>query len=392
MLDFPKWPSFEEDEVSAVSDVLRSGKVNYWTGDSCKKFEGLICQYFGVEYAISVANGTVALDLPLMALDISDGDEVIVTSRSFFATVSSIVRLGAIPVFADVDLKSQNISAESIEPLITENTKAIVLVHLAGWPCEMDAIIDLAQRYKLKIIEDCAQAHGAEYKGKKVGSIGDVGAFSCCQDKIISTGGEGGFITTNDFEIYKKIWSLKDHGKDYDLINCNHKFKPGFRWVHSSFSGNYRLSGIQAEIGFMQMQKLDSWIEKRTENANYLNEELKNVKGLRIELPPSHMKHAYYKYYVFLDREYLADPSIEKMEIAQEINKEGVPCFYGSCSEMYNEPAFDNTSFKPSSGLPNAINLAKDSLMFLVHPTLEKEHIEKTAHVIRSVISRFTKS
>ena len=215
---FSPWPSYTEKESQAVSQVLLSNKVNYWTGAECREFENEFAEFADSQYAIAVSNGTTALDLALIALGIDCGDEVVVTSRTFLASVSSIVNAGAIPVFADVSLDSQNITAESISKVLSEKTKAIVCVHLAGLPCDMDSITELAEQHNLFVIEDCAQAHGAKYKGRSVGSIGHIGAWSFCQDKIMTTGGEGGMVTTNDRELWSRMWSFKDHGKSWEAV------------------------------------------------------------------------------------------------------------------------------------------------------------------------------
>jgi dTDP-4-amino-4,6-dideoxygalactose transaminase len=195
---FSPWPCFSEEEVSAVATVLRSNRVNYWTGNECREFEKEFAAWCGTEYAIALANGTLALDLALRGLNIGPGDEVIVTPRTFIASVSCVVNAGATPVFADVDLESGNLCADTIQTALTPRTKAVICVHLAGWPCDMDPIMALAAQHGFKVIEDCAQAHGARYKGRSVGSIGHIGAWSFCQDKIMTTGGEGGMVTVND--------------------------------------------------------------------------------------------------------------------------------------------------------------------------------------------------
>lgn len=261
-----EWPYYSADEINAVNAVLCSGKVNYWTGEECRQFEKEFASFCNCSYAIALANGTVALELALRALDIGSGDEVVVPSRTFVATASSVVNCGARPVFADVDRHSQNITADTIQKVLSSNTKAIIPVHLAGWPCDMDTILELAAKYKLKVIEDCAQAHGATYKGRPVGSLGDVAAFSFCQDKIISTGGEGGMLVTNNQDIWNKAWSFKDHGKSYDAI-YNQTHPPGFRWLHRSFGSNLRMTEMQAAIGRMQLRKLPQWHKQRNLNA-----------------------------------------------------------------------------------------------------------------------------
>ena len=252
---FSPWPSFTHEELDAVSRVLLSNEVNYWTGVECRNFEREFADFVGTEYAVAVSNGTTALDLALVALDLNRGDEVIVTSRTFLASVSSIINAGATPVFADVDIESQNITAKSISKVLTKKSKAVVCVHLAGWPCDMDPIIALAKQHNLFIIEDCAQAHGANYKGRSVGSLGHIGAWSFCQDKIMTTGGEGGMVSTNDRELWSRMWAYKDHGKSWEAV-YEREHPPGFRWLHDSFGTNWRMTEMQAAIGRIQLTRI----------------------------------------------------------------------------------------------------------------------------------------
>lgn len=381
---FQTWPFFSNEEISAVGEILRSGKVNYWTGDEGRLFEQDFARFVGVEHAVAVMNGSVALEAALYALGIGVGDEVIVTPRSFIASASSIVLRGLKPVFADVDPVSQNITAETIGCKITSRTKAILLVHLAGWPCDMDSILSLAQKKSLYVIEDCAQAHGAEYKGRLVGSFGHVAAFSFCQDKIISTGGEGGMITTNDRKIWSKVWSYKDHGKCYEAV-YNANGQPGFKWVHESIGTNFRMTEMQSSIGRIQLRKVNEWIEIRRRNADILNRSIMRIPELRTTVPPSYIRHAYYKYYTFIRPDMLA-AGWDRERIMNTINAEGIPCFSGSCSEIYQEKAFDHIGVGRHQKLQVAEELGKTSLMFLVHPTLSEKDIEDTAKAIGKVM------
>ena len=260
---FSPWPSFTQEEADAVSRVILSNKVNYWTGTECREFEKEFATWANSEYAIALGNGTLALDLALKALGVGQGDEVITTPRTFLASASSIVTAGAAPVFADVDLNSQAITAQSIKAVLTPKTKAVIVVHLAGMPAEMDEIMALSAEHGFYVIEDCAQAHGAKYKGKSVGSIGHVGAWSFCQDKIMTTGGEGGMVTTNSKELWSKMWSYKDHGKSFDAI-YNREHPPGFRWLHESFGTNWRMTEMQAVLGRIQLTRMSDWTAKRT--------------------------------------------------------------------------------------------------------------------------------
>ncbi len=382
--NFSPWPSFSEDEANAVRDVLLSNKVNYWTGQECREFEKEFARFSGTEYGISVANGTLALDLALKALDIGHGDDVIVTPRTFLASVSSVVTAGATPVFSDVDLNSQNIEASKIEQILTDKTKAIIVVHLAGMPAEMDAIMALAAKNDLYVIEDCAQAHGAKYKGRPVGSIGNVGCWSFCQDKIMSTGGEGGMVATNDKNLWSKMWAYKDHGKSFEAV-YKKDHPAGFRWLHESFGTNWRMTEMQAVIGRIQLRRMAEWTAKRQSNGNAIDKVAKKFDVVRTVEVPEYSEHAEYKHYLFIEPEKLA-VGWTRDKIIDAIKERGVPCFQGSCSEVYLEKAFDNTPWRPEKNLPNAKELGETSLMFLVHPTLTKDEILKTQYVLAEVL------
>ena len=376
---FSPWPSFSEEEADIVKNILLSNKVNYWTGTECRDFENEFANWSDSKYAVALSNGTVALDAALNALDIKEGDEVIVTSRSYIASVTSIVNSNATPIFADVDLDTQNITHKSINSVITNKSKAILCVHLAGWPCDMDEIMSLANQHNLFVIEDCSQAHGAKYKGKSVGSIGHIGCWSFCQDKIITTGGEGGMVTTNNKVFWKKMWEYKDHGKSYEAV-YDQKYSQGFRWLHESFGTNGRMTEIQAGIGRFQLKRLQDWHRKRLNNANTIWNAAKHCKLFRVPVIPNHIEHAAYKCYVFVEG------SAElRDKIMIQINEKGVPCYSGSCSEIYLEKAFDNSDIRPNYRLPNAKVLGETSLMFLVHPTLTKKEIQKTCDVLIDV-------
>lgn len=381
---FAPWPQFSADEIAAACSVLRSGKVNYWTGEEGLQFEKEFAAYTGCRYAVAVSNGTVALELSLKAMGIGPGDEVVVPSRTFIASASAAVMCGATPVMADVDRESQNLTAASIEQVRSPRTRAVVAVHLAGWPCDMDPILDLAREHKLKVLEDCAQAHGAAYKGRRVGSIGDAGAFSFCQDKIMSTGGEGGMITTNDEAVFKAAWNFKDHGKNYDAMNPR-PTSPEFRWVHDSFGTNGRLTEMQAAIGRVQLRELDDRVAARCANAGYLMQQIGDVPGLRLTVPPPEVGHAYYKYYVFLRPQELRQ-NWDRDRVAAALRAEGIPCFSGSCSEIYLEKAFSMAA-RPHERLSVARELGQTSLMFLVHPTLVQSDMLDAARAIRKVLS-----
>ena len=390
---FSPWPSFTQEEANAVSQVLLSNKVNYWTGQECRQFETEFAKWADSKYAIAMGNGTLALDVALQALDIGAGDEVIVTPRTFIASISSVVNAGATPVFADVDEATGNITPESIAAVLTAKTKAIVCVHLAGWPCDMDGIMALAEQHNLYVIEDCAQAHGARYKGRSVGSIGHIGAWSFCQDKVMTTGGEGGMVTTNDEQLWRKMWAYKDHGKSYAAV-YETEHPPGYRWLHESFGTNWRMTEMQAVLGRIQLTRMSDWTAKRTANAQAILDacakwEAKgylSVPRLEESAQFADSTHAYYKLYVYVQPDNLPK-EWSRDRIIQEINELGVPCFSGSASEVYLEKAFDNTGLRPETRLPVAKQLGETSLMFLVHPTLTENEIKQTVQAINSVFA-----
>lgn len=383
---FSPWPSFTSEEAEAVRNVLLSNKVNYWTGSEGREFEKEFAAFADAKYAVAVANGTVALDLALKALGLGAEDEVVVTSRTFLASVSSIVNAGATPVFADVSLVSQNITADSVRAVLTPRTKAIVCVHLAGWPCEMEAIMELANQHGLLVIEDCAQAHGARYKGRSVGSIGHVGCWSFCQDKIMSTGGEGGMVTTNDERLWKKMWSIKDHGKSWEAV-YQREHPSGFRWLHESFGTNWRMTEMQAAVGRIQIGRMSEWHGARLDNARQIWHLASDHAALSVPEIPSYIEHAAYKCYVLVEPEQLKE-GWSRDRIIAEICALGVPCFSGSCSEVYLEKAFDNTGWRPAEALPNARYLGEHSLMFLVHPTLTPSEMELTCSVLKAIMDK----
>jgi dTDP-4-amino-4,6-dideoxygalactose transaminase len=387
---FSPWPSFGVDEAEAVSRILLSNRVNYWTGNETRQFEKEFAIWSGVPFAVALANGTVALDVALKALGIGPGDEVVVTPRTFIASISCVVNAGAVPVFADVDTNSGNISAQTISAVLSPRTKAVICVHLGGYPCDMDGIMQVATQHGLKVIEDCAQAHGAQYKGRSVGSIGHIGAWSFCQDKIMTTGGEGGMVTTNDESLWRAMWSYKDHGKSYEAV-YERQHPPGFRWLHDSFGINGRMLEMQAVIGRIQLRKMAEWTRSRTRNAEAIWRACREFSSLRVPDPPDRpgSSHAHYKCYVYTRPEKLK-AGWSRDRLIDAINAAGVPSYQGSCSEVYLERAFDNTDWRPREPLRGARQLGETSLMFLVHPTLKDVEVQKTCDVLRQVMSEAT--
>ena len=378
----PAWPVFGDDEINAASSVLASGKVNYWTGEQGRQFELEFAAFAGTRYAVAVANGTVALELALHALEIGPGDEVIVPSRSFVASASCVVMRGATPVFADVDPDSQNISAETIVRALTPRTSAIIAVHLAGWPCNMDPILAIARERSLKVIEDCAQAQGATYKDRPIGSLGHAAAFSFCQDKIMTTCGEGGMLTTNDPVVWNRAWSFKDHGKNYEAAYRSDSTNR-FRWVHDTCGTNWRMTEVQSAVGRVLLRKVPGWLERRQYLACTLTRYFSEIPALRVPSPPADVRHAYYKCYAFLRPDHLQE-GWNQSRIIEAIKAEGVPCFAGSCSEIYLEKGL--RTFHPTQRLTVAGELGETSLMFLVHPTLSEKEILDTYLAVKKVM------
>jgi len=381
---FGAWPFFAPDEIEAAVRVLQSGKVNYWTGEEGRKFESEFAEKIGRKYAVALANGTVALELGLRVMGIGPGDEVIVTPRTFVATASCVVAVGAKPVFADVDPESQNITAETIARALTPRTKAVIPVHLAGWPCGMPEIMALAEKHGLKVLEDCAQAHGAAYQGRPVGSFGQAAAFSFCQDKILTTGGEGGMLVTDDEQLWDKAWSYKDHGKSYEAV-YKRPHPPGFRWLHDDFGTNWRMTEVQAAIGRVILKKLDKWVERRRYFSARLSKAFDSLPALRLTIPSDGVYHSYYKYYAFVRPERLKS-GWNRERIMLEIGQRGIPCLSGSCGEIYLEKAFEKHDLRPRERLPVARRLGETALMFLVHPTLEDSDMTAAIVAVKSVM------
>ena len=380
------WPQFDAEQINAAARVLASGKVNAWTGPDTAAFEQAYAQWCGTSYAIAMANGSLALSAAYLAIGLGRGDELITTPRTFIATASSAVLLGAKPVFADVDAESGAITAETIAPLISPRTKAISVVHLGGWPAYMPEILELARAHDIAVIEDCAQAHGARIHGQSVGSFGDVAAWSFCQEKIISTGGEGGVVTTNRADLWDLMWAFKDHGKTYEAV-YGREHPPGFRWLHERFGSNFRLTELQSAIGRIQLQRLPEWTAARTRNALMLADALADCSAVRVPLPPEGMTHAWYKFYAFVRPEALVD-GWNRDRILSDIASLGYPALSGSCSEIYLEKCFQEAGLAPAQRLPVARELGETSLMFLLHPTITPEQMAAYTQAVRSVVLR----
>ena len=384
---FPAWPQISSDEIEAAAAALAAGKINYWTGEAGKLFEKEFAASVGRKHAIALANGSVALELALHALGIAPGDEVIVPSRSFIASASCVSMRGAVPVFAEADRESGNVTAATLAPYISRKTKAIIVVHLGGWPCEMDSIIALAAEHGLRTIEDCAQAQGASYKRRPIGSRGDIATFSFCQDKIMTTGGEGGMLVTDDEAFFRRAWSFKDHGKSYEAVNKrNHA--AGFRWLHESIGTNWRMTEMQSAMGRVMLPKVAQRVKQRRDNANLLRRGLSEIAALRVPQPATDLDCAFYRFYAYVRPERLS-PGWDRDRVQAAIEAEGIPCFAGSCSEIYLEKAFAASA--PKKRFPVARELGETSLAFLVHHTLNEGEMLDTIAAVEKVFRRATK-
>ncbi len=388
-MNFPKWPKYEEDEIKEVERVLRSGKVNFWTGSITRKFEEEFAKYCNCKFGIAVANGSLALSCAYLAIGIKKDDEIITTPRTFVATASSACLLGGIPIFAEVDKNSGNITAKSIEPLITKKTKAIVVVHLAGWPADMIEISNLARTYNIALIEDCSQAHGAGIliNGEKlsVGQFGDISTWSFCQDKIISTGGEGGMVTTNNKKYFNKIRSFKDHGKSFAKLEKG-DLSQGYKYIHDNLGSNFRLTEMQSAIGRIQLCKLDLWNKIRTKNAVLLHNNLYKNPLVRVPFPEKDIIHGWYKFNCFINKKFLKD-DWSRDKIINAIVDRGYPAFQGGCSEIYLEKCFASVSSLKNKKLSIANELGETNLTFLVHPTINEDIILDYSSNIISILN-----
>lgn len=382
------WPKHERDEVLAVVRVLESGRVNALVhGEQNKAFEEEFAKFVQMPFAIAVSNGTVSIELALRALGVGAGDEVIIPVRSFFATASAVVAIGAEPVFADVEMKSQNIEPASVARMISDRTKAVICVHLAGRPCDMTALTDLCAKHGLFLIEDCAQAHGALYDGKPVGSFGDASSFSFCTDKIMSTGGEGGMVLFRDEAAWAKAWAGKDHGKrPARYLRANTAAAGEFRYVHNSFGSNYRMTEMQAAIGRAQLAKLPRWLEQRAANAETLASEIDGLPGIIVDRPAANMRHAWYKFYLRVDEKLLPDGK-SRADVIAGLMQLGIQCGSGSCPDMSNEEAFAGRTPRKDA-ISNAHRLGASTIMFPVDHLLDADDMHAIAAGLRKVLGQ----
>ena len=371
------WPSFTSKEINQVSLILKSGKVNYWTGKYCKIFEKNFSNYHKIKYSVTVNSGTSALECAIKSLNLKQGSEIITTPRSYYTSASSIINCGMKPKFSDISIDSQNLDPIKLEKSINKKTKAIICVHLSGYPCDMNRILKIAKENKIYVIEDCSQAHGASILNKKVGSFGDISAWSFCQDKIISTGGEGGMVATNKLTLYKKVLSIKDNGRNYEKIK-RISYSGSFNYIHDFIGSNYRMTEIQAIIGISQLKRLDQMILRRNSNAKVFNNYFHDLDNIFLLLQNSKNTNAYYRYYLFVKK------SKNQKILINKIRSKGIECIAGSCPEIYLEKYFKN-NFKVKE-MFGAKYLATRSVCLKVDQTLDIKIIHQQAKIIRKEI------
>ena len=391
----PRWPVFEADELAAVDAVLRSGNVNYWTSRECHDFEAAWSSAHGGRRSISMANGSLTLDVAMRALEIGPGDEVIVSPRSYVASAMCVVLAGAKPIFADVDPISGCINHETAEAVRSPRTRAVIPVHVGGWPCDMPKLLDWAQGHGIRVIEDCAQAHGGHIDGRPLGTFGAIASWSFCQDKIVTTGGEGGMLSTDEGELYERCWSLSQHGKE--RLDATRTIKDGdagrFRWLVTREGTNLRMTSMQAAIGIRQLGKLPEWSEARRRNAGIMQDALRTIAN--IEVPPTPPGHAHYRCTAFTSGE---DAAPLRDELIASLRESGLAASTGSCGEVYREKLFQSRGFSPAHAGRGAVDdqgrlrvarqLADTSLAFLVHHTIDRSTMQDYAGLVRDCIVR----
>jgi dTDP-4-amino-4,6-dideoxygalactose transaminase len=393
------YPRYNQYTLRKVQKVLKSGRVNYWTGHECKEFEREFTKYIENKYAVTLSNGSVALEIALKALNLKKRDEIIVSPRSFIISASCVLDLGLKPVFADVD-NNGNLSIKGIKKAYNKNVKAIILVHLNGLSCDLDPVLKFIKKNKIFLIEDCSQAHGAIYKDKKVGSFGHISTWSFCQDKIISTGGEGGMISTNNKKLWLKLWSLKDHGKNYKSVFYK-KHKTGFRWLHDNLGSNYRMTEMQAAIGREQLKTLDNQLKIRNAIANiYLNELKEYYQRYHLLQKPdfkcqtcpfkqnekkcNKCLHAFYRLNLFINKN-----KIKQIKLIEQLNKNKINCSVGSCPEIYREKIFKKLKFSPKKRLFNAKLLGETSIMFPIDPGRSMAKVKIEINSIKKIFNKY---
>ncbi|TDE12784.1 DegT/DnrJ/EryC1/StrS family aminotransferase [Dyadobacter psychrotolerans] len=383
--NFP-WPIYDEQEVEAVAAIVRSGKWgNPDCGDAVEKFESEFAAFCGSKYAVSCVNGSVSLRLALISCGVKPGDEVIVPPYTFITTASSVIECNCVPVFVDIDPETYNMDPKAIEAAITERTRVIIPVHFGGLACDMDAIMDIAKRHGLRVIEDAAHGHGAEYKGKKLGSIADVGSFSFQSSKNL-TSGEGGIVITDDDDLYAMMRSLRNVGR----------IEGGQWYDHYNPGCNYRITQMQAVLLSSQLKRLPEQTQRRNDNGFYLNTLLEKIEGITpLKRSEEITMHCYHIYIFKYDASKFG--GLSKNQFAEMLTAEGVPCFKGYPHPLYKQPLFQNKNFMcyaiPETADYSQVNCpvaeqacSTDAVWILQHAMLgEPEDMEAFAGAVRKI-------
>jgi perosamine synthetase len=379
---FPRWPLLGPEDVTAVAEVLDSGKLTQLSGRSVADFERAFAEWHGIEHCVATSSGTTAIHAALIALDVGPGDEVIVPAHTFIASATPVLHQGATPVFTDVEERTFCISPDSVRERVTERTKAIIAVHLNGHPADLDALLEIARPRGIAIIEDAAQAHGATYKGRKAGTIGEAGCFSFWEDKIITTGGEGGAIITADPALADRMRRIRHHGEG--------PVEGERAYYHVELGYNYRMTSIQAATGLVQLRKLDEYLIARRRNAAHLSERLGEIPQVEPPFVADYAVHSYYKYICRLRRE--SGPStrlrtsIDIARFVAAVAAEGLPISRRYPTPLPQQPVFRDAGLA-GAACPVAERLSGELFMLLVHPTASIADMDDYATAIGKVVS-----
>ena len=405
---FPGWPQFNPAVYDKVTDILKSGKVNYWTGKVGMEFEKAWAKWLGVGHAISVANGTCALHTALASLGVGPGDEVICTSYSFIASSFCALQAGALPVFVDCGT-DHLINPALIEEAITERTKAIVVVHLYGMVADMDPIMEIARKHNLYVVEDCAQCFGGVYKGKKAGTIGNVGCFSFCQSKHFTTGGEGGMVVTNDEDLAWECRSFRDHGYDVKAKLNLLEMEGKQLYIHRRVGFNFRMTEMQSQIGLCELERFDDWnLKNRIRNGKMLIAQLKDHPLIKYcPVDTEERQNSFWWAPFVIDTDKLKD-GIDTKQVIAAIAAEGVPVYSVLWPEMYKEQAYTDRKGFGTVGYPfndprsrnidytkfncKMANWMTDrTISFFTHPVYDECHVQAMIDAFKKVAEAYMK-
>ena len=394
----PEEADITDEEINAVVEVLKTKRLSQLVSEKIREFEEAFAEYYGVEYAIAVNSGTTALHVALAAAGVGPKNDVILPPYTFIATANAIIHQTAVPNFADIDPKTYNLDPEDFEKRITPKTKAVIPVHMLGHPADMDAIMEISERHNLIVIEDCAQANGAEYKGRKVGTFGDFGCFSFYLNKHMTTGGEGGMIITHDEKLAKKARSIANHCRvdvsPYPNVPAHN--------VYWGIGYNYRMTAIQAAMGIVQLRRLDSFIEKRRRNAEYLTKHLSRIKGIRPPFVSKDVKHVYWAYGALIIEEELgvSRDMFAKALLAEGIKAEGycpIPVHlqdlfknkvgYGDTTFPFENPLYGEALSYREGLCPKAEKLSSQDLLLPVYQTLTEKDLSDVVRAIEKIVN-----